>query len=151
ETRYLFTLAKRPPATQEVCDAPDQISPAMRELLAHQGSYPAFILNRYWDILAWNQATACLLGDLHALPAEERNHVWLMFANPLTRQSLVGWEEHAQRMLAEFRISYSQYLEDRRFGALVERLRAASPEFRAWWPRHEVVGRRNVYKEFLHP
>src|SRR5499433_2879769 len=46
ETRYLFTLAKRPPATQEPCDAPEQINPAMRELLAHQGTYPAFILNR---------------------------------------------------------------------------------------------------------
>jgi hypothetical protein len=151
ETRYLFTLAKRPPATQALHNAPDQISPAMLELLAHQGAYPAFILNRRWDILAWNPATTCLLGDLHSLPAEERNYLWLMFAKPQMQQILLRWEEHAQRMLAEFRVSYSRYLEDERFNALVERLRASSSEFHAWWPRHDVVGRRNVYKEFQHP
>jgi hypothetical protein len=74
-----------------------------------------------------------------------------MFARPQMRQILLGWEEHAQRMLAEFRVSYSRYLEDERFNALVEGLRATSAEFRAWWPRHDVVGRRNVYKEFQLP
>jgi transcriptional regulator with XRE-family HTH domain len=151
ETRYLFALAKRPPAAQASHDIPDQVSPAMQELLTHQGAYPAFIQNRCWDMLAWTPATTFLLGDLPGLPAEERNYIWLMFARTQMRQILVGWEEHAQRMLAEFRISYSRYLEDERFNTLVERLRATSAEFRAWWPRHEVVGRRNVYKEFQHP
>jgi transcriptional regulator with XRE-family HTH domain len=151
ETRYLFTLAKRPPAAQSLHNAPDQISPAMLDLVAHQGAYPAFILNRCWDILTWNPAASCLLGDLHNVPAEERNYIWLMFAKPQVQQSLLGWEEHAQRMLAEFRVSYSRYLEDKRFNALVERLRATSSEFHVWWPRHDVVGRRNVCKEFQHP
>jgi transcriptional regulator with XRE-family HTH domain len=150
ETRYLFTLAKRPPA--EPSDgAAEQVSQALHHLLSHYREAPAFILGKWWDILAWNEATSCLLGNLGRLPPEERNHVWLMFTNPDMRKLLCDWEMHAQRMVAEFRVCASRYLEEERSTALVERLLNASQEFRAWWPRHDILTRRCVYKDFEHP
>jgi transcriptional regulator with XRE-family HTH domain len=150
ETRYLFTLA-HPEAIPITTLAPETITPALQRLLAVHEAMPAFILGRCWNILAWNDATTCLLGELGGMPEGERNHLWLMFLHPGVRQSLQEWERHAQRMLAEFRVSYGRYLEDERCTRLVERLQAGSAEFRAWWPRHEVVVRRSVYKEFVHP
>jgi hypothetical protein len=151
ETHYLFTLAN-PPATRRLAPASaEHVGPALAALLAHQGLYPAFILGRRWDILAWNRSANVLLGDLDRVPRDERNHAWHMFANPMVRQCLCDWEMHAQRLLAEFRVSYGRYIEDPSFGALIERLSAASPEFRSWWPRHDVVGRLDVRKEFHHP
>ena len=36
-------------------------------------------------------------------------------------------------------------------GALVEELSVRSPEFRAWWPRHEVIGEQAGTKTIEHP
>lgn len=150
ETHHLFALAKRH-LPLDLFHQEEYVSPAMEALLDHQGVMPAFIIGRYWDILAWNPAAGLLLGGLDHMPAAERHHVRHMFLNPLVRQCLVDWESHAQRMVAEFRVSYGRHIEDARFTAVVEDLKKASPEFCAWWPRHEVVGRRNVYKTFVHP
>ncbi len=54
-------------------------------------------------------------------------------------------------MIAEFRVSYGHYIEDTSFAELVSRLSDASAEFRELWAHHDVVGRRNVCKEFEHP
>ena len=150
ETSYLFTLARRQTVAPMETEA-EQISPTLHRLLAHYAAMPAFILGRCWNILAWNDATTCLLGDLEALPEAERNHVWLMFMHPGVRKSLQEWELHAQRMIAEFRVSYGRHLEEVRCAQLVEHLMADSAEFRAWWPRHDVLARRSVYKIFDHP
>jgi hypothetical protein len=150
ETRYLFTLA-RPETAARTDLEEERISPTLHRLLAHYATMPAFILGRCWNILAWNSATTCLLGDLGTLPEVDRNHIWLMFTHPSVRLSLREWEPHAQRMIAEFRVSYGRYLEDRRCAQLVERLMEESAEFRAWWPRHNVLARGSVYKEFDHP
>jgi transcriptional regulator with XRE-family HTH domain len=150
ETRYLFTLARSQTVAPIEMEA-EQISPTLHRLLAHYAAMPAFILGRCWNILAWNNATTCLLGDLRALAEADRNHVWLMFMHPGVRKSLQEWELHAQRMIAEFRVSYGRYMEDARCALLVERLMAGSPEFREWWPRHDVLARHSVYKVFDHP
>ena len=123
----------------------------MKCLLANQGVFPAFILGRYWDILAWNRSASLLFGGLEHIAREERNHIWQMFANPAVRCSLVDWENHARRMIAEFRVSYGYFMEDAQFVTLIERLCAVSNLFREWWSRQDVVGRANVYKDFNHP
>src|SRR5262249_25877102 len=129
----------------------ETVSPTLRQLLNHQGLFPAFILGRRWDILAWNQTASLLLGDLDSLQPEDRNQLWHIFTNPHVRHCLTDWESQAQRMLAEFRDSYGRYFDDEQFTVLLDRLTAASDEFRAWWPRHDVVGRHVICKEFHLP
>ncbi len=151
ETRYLFGLTHPRVSDGLPAEAIECVSPAMQALLANQGIFPAFILGRRWDILAWNRSASLLLGELETMPVEWRNHVWLMFCNPGVRQYLVDWEQHARRMIAEFRVSYGRFMEDPQFLALIETLISTSSEFRMMWQQHDVTGRRNLQKEFEHP
>ena len=91
EKAYLFGLAgiRLTPDTQPI----DSVSLAsLQQILDHQGHYPAYIMGRYWQMLAWNQAAACLFGHFEDLPEAERNMVWYTFARPETPQPhpLVG-------------------------------------------------------------
>jgi hypothetical protein len=120
-------------------------------LLDQQGMMPAFIMGRRWDILAWNRAGAVLLGDFDQMPPEERNVLWLTFGVASIRDILVDWEEHARRLLAEFRTDYDLYPGDHVLQARVEQLHEICPEFREWWQDYEVKDRVSVYKLFNHP
>ena len=73
------------------------------------------------------------------------------FTNEESRRRFVDWEGVAQRMLAQFRISHSQYRNDAQFGALITELQQRSPEFACWWSKYEVQGRQDGRKELNHP
>ena len=115
------------------------------------GTSPAYITGRRWDLLAWNRAACSIFGDFAALPAQERNIVRFIFTNGELRRRLVDWEGVAQRALAQFRASSSQYTDDMQFAALIADLQHSSLEFARWRPRHEVQGRRDGRKELIHP
>jgi transcriptional regulator with XRE-family HTH domain len=134
------------------CAPPEEhVSPMLRRLIENLGPNPAFILGRRWDYLAWNRATCALFGDLDALPAPARNHVWLTFMDPGRRRLVCDWEETAQRCVAKFRADSAHYLGDPAFEELISALRDASPEFRKWWKRHDVAGTGEGRKELDHP
>ena len=85
------------------------------------------------------------------MPLRERNFIWFFFTNAAHRHMLLNWEEHAQFVLARFRSTCSRYLGDQRLTELIEDLQRVSPEFRQWWPRHDVYGRPYGRKEYEHP
>jgi hypothetical protein len=85
------------------------------------------------------------------LEEEKRNIVWFIFTDQEFRRRVVDWEGVAQRVLAQFRVSCGQWPGDPRFADLIERLKQSSPEFRLWWPRHEIRGRQDGCKELMHP
>lgn len=150
ETDYLFNLAETHP--KHVVDDPhDVVTPALRQILDHQGVFPAYLMGRFWDILAWNRAAVEVFGDWAAMPAAERNMLWYTFARPETRARVVEWETRAQRVLAEFRADCGSHLTDPGLAAILDRLRAASPEFAHWWTQHDVQTRDGGRREFDHP
>lgn len=139
ERNHLFLLAQQQPAPTVLLE-PERVSPALQNFLDHFGSRPAFVSNRRWDIIAWNDAGCAVFSDYSVLSGRERNTIWGIFTNPLSKKFIEGWEDDARRLLAQFRSSYGRYLGDARFTELVNDLLEASPEFRAWWPDHEVMG-----------
>ena len=122
-----------------------------RKLLQQQKTNPAYVTGQRWDVLAWNSAACSIIADFEALPVEERNIVRLVFTNDELRRRLVDWEGIAQRMLAQFRASSGRYTDNAQFGSLIAELSRLSPEFARWWPLHEVRGRQDGRKEFIHP
>jgi hypothetical protein len=54
-------------------------------------------------------------------------------------------------VLAEFRADSARYAEEEWFKRLIADLQRVSPEFRAWWPRHDVRGRADARKDIEHP
>jgi hypothetical protein len=109
------------------------------------------MLGRRYDILAWNLATAVVLGDPGAIPKPERNHLWLMFMDPARRELMCGWERGVRILVAKFRADSARHIGDPAFEELIGSLRAASPEFRKLWERHEVAGLGEGRKVFEHP
>lgn len=137
ERSYIFRLAHKqvPAGTPAVVQ---KVSPALQTILDSPGASPAWILERRWNILAWNQAACAVFGDFGAVPLRERNILWFVFTNQALRQRLVNWEAFAQSMLATFRASSSEYVDELWFVRLVEYLKESSLEFREWWARHDV-------------
>jgi transcriptional regulator with XRE-family HTH domain len=142
ERQHLFFLAHQqpPPVTKMEFET---VSPALQRYLDHLGNSPAFVTGKQWDILAWN--------DFRRVSVGERNMIWHLFTNPSFQQLIVDWEGHARRILAEFRASCAHYLESPRLTELIQNLILRSPEFRAWWPDHEVLGAPEGQKKLNHP
>jgi hypothetical protein len=61
------------------------------------------------------------------------------------------WEQVAQKVLAEFRADTARYADDEWINRLIADLQRVSPEFRAWWPRHDVRGINETLKDIEHP
>lgn len=138
ERTHLFLLAQQQPP------------PAL--LLEPEIVSPAFVSGRRWDILAWNDAGCAVFGDYRRKTApRERNTIWNVFTNPLARQCIVNWEEDARQLLAQFRSMCGRYPGDPQLTELIHDLMLASPEFRAWWPDHEVRSGQEGRKALNHP
>ena len=139
ERTHLFLLAQQqPPPT--LLQEPEIVSPALQHFLDQFGARPAFVSGRRWDILAWNDAGCAVFGDYRRMTGRERNTIWGVFTNPLARQFIVNWEEDARQLLAQFRSTCGRYPGDAQLTELIHDLMLASPEFRAWWPDHEIRG-----------
>ncbi len=150
ERRHLFLLADQPlpplpPPFEE------RVSPALQRLLDAQGRNPAYVVGRRWDRIAWNGAARAVFDDFPTLPPRERNTVWRLFTDPTKRRFHVDWVGTAQHVLAQFRADSARHVGDPWFTELIDDLHRASPEFRAWWPRHDVWGNPDGRKELEHP
>jgi len=150
EREHLFLLAGQPVPPPRPAPV-EAVGPALQRILDQQGIAPAHITGRRWDILAWNRAAAVVLEDFGAVTALERNAIWRIFTNPAVRGVVIDWEDTARGLLAYFRMSYSRNMGDPSFTELIDALTQASPEFRAWWPQHDVLGTPDGRKELNHP
>ncbi|HTK11409.1 MAG TPA: helix-turn-helix transcriptional regulator [Ktedonobacteraceae bacterium] len=150
EREHLFLLAHQhlPPETTPLGET---VSPALQRYLDHMETSPAYILGKRWDILAWNQAAVVVFGDYGHMQGRERNSLWRIFTSPSLRQLLVHWEDDARRNLAQFRASTRHFLQDPWLADFVEDLQQISPQFRSWWPLHDVLIRPEGDKALLHP
>ena len=126
-----------------------QVGERTQRLLDHLG-VPAYITNRRWDVVASNRGARLLLGCA-ACPLGTRNVLWSVLVDPTGRGLFEDWEGVAQSVLAEFRHVAASHLGDPAFIELIDALTEASPEFRAWWPRYDVVGLHTGRKVFNHP
>jgi hypothetical protein len=86
------------------------------------------------------------------MSARERNTVWRTFTSPDVRQLLQeNWETHARHRLAQFRACYGKFAGDPWWMELIGDLNRASAEFRAWWPKHDVLNGPEGKKINHHP
>ena len=150
ERNHLFLLAhEHLPADLSPLTA--GISPSLQYILDTMGICPAYIIGPNWDLLGWNQATCRVYADFDAMSTRERNVLWFLFTSPKARELLVDWQGDAQRALALFRASTGRYVGERWFTTLVTDLKQISPEFREWWPRHDVQRVHTGKQALNHP
>ncbi len=150
ERAHLHELAHghQPPAPHQ----PDEVlAPAVAALVDRLDPHPTYVTGRCFDVLAANRAARALWTDWPALPPQQRNMLWWMFTDPAARTILVEWETEASALLARFRVAADRHHDNPEFAALIGRLQDASPQARAWWPRHEIVALSSGTKRLRHP
>jgi transcriptional regulator with XRE-family HTH domain len=151
EREYLFRVAgENPPAT--VGPSRD-VLPAIRYLLDNLPWTPAFVVDAKYDVLAWNRLATYFIGDLSAVPEQDRNMLRWIFRQPDTD---VHWTDaemvrFARGSVADVRAAQARYPGDPGIEALVTELLGTSPRFRQMWQAHEVEVRRRILKRIDHP
>jgi len=150
ERDHLVALAGHP-ARQTAGEGGDVVSDALERLLRALEPAPAYVLGPRWDFLAWNRPFGSLFPAVAALAPENRNLVWVMFANADARALVGDWEREARRVLSQFRAETVPLRDDPAVVSLVDRLLETSAEFAQWWPRHDVGGFETHRRLFHHP
>lgn len=148
ERHYLFELAESADPQHGRVDfnpLPAQLADCVHSITA-----PAYILDRCWNVLAWNQS---LLQLFNGWPANAVNPNLLryIFMEPAARALIVDWEQRASRGVAEFRADAGVHADEADVAALLQELLTSSPVFAHWWTRHAVVDREGGLREFQHP
>jgi transcriptional regulator with XRE-family HTH domain len=148
ERSHLHTLGH---GRSDAPAAAELVSPDVVALVLRLDPCPTYVTGRRWDVLAANRAARALWTDWPALPVGDRNMLCWMFTDPGARITLVEWEKEAIALLGRYRASAARHPGDPEFAALTGRLRAASPEFRDWWPRHDISPLSSGTKLVHHP
>jgi transcriptional regulator with XRE-family HTH domain len=149
EHAHLFTLAGL--STTTIAHECLALYPTVQPLIDQFEPYPAIALSARLDLLAYNRPYASFFSDLEEIPLEDRNALWLAFTHPEWDTAIVDREEVLGRMVAEYRAAMAEHLDDPAWKALVARLHRASPEFTAFWERHDVQGAESRTKRAMHP
>jgi len=153
ERDYLFDIAGRRDPKASHTDE-DSVPEALVAMLADI-HIPAYIMGRYWDVLAWNDAASALfVGWLDrkqlkgALPP---NLLRFVFQQPEAQRFVDNWEVRARRLTAEFRADCRSRLDEPGVQQLVTELEQSSPEFARFWQQHDVLERQGGQRTFNHP
>jgi transcriptional regulator with XRE-family HTH domain len=147
ERAHLFHLA-RVELPLPAGDYPREAPPELAHYVERVAPYPAYLLGPRTDVLAWNVTAAAMLGEPTRAPDGRQNVLWWLFTGEL------GGDQRratARNTLARFRAEHARRIGDPDFAALVDALEEASPQFRAWWPRHEVLAEQLGTKTIEHP
>ncbi|MGV9213456.1 helix-turn-helix transcriptional regulator [Micromonospora sp. RB23] len=152
ERNHLFHLAgHQPPPADGTARLARTGLVRMLDLL---GDTPAMVLSDLGEILAQNRMSILLSGDhTTGLTGDRRYVAYRHFTDPTIRD-LHGpdeWQRHARQQVADLRAVAGRRAGDPVVTGLIERLRAASDDFRRLWAEHEVAVRRADRKTFRHP
>ncbi|MGW7285952.1 helix-turn-helix transcriptional regulator [Streptomyces sp. NPDC054847] len=151
ERDYLFHLAgHRPPPADGVARL---ARAGLVRMLGLLGDTPALVLSDLGEVLAQNRAAVLLTGDHTGLSGDRRYLVHRWFTDAATRDvhPPEEHEHHARQLVADLRAAVGRRSGDPTVAGLVDRLQAASADFRRLWAEHEVAVRRADRKTVLHP
>ncbi|WP_243420882.1 helix-turn-helix transcriptional regulator [Micromonospora globispora] len=148
EREYLFRLAGEAPPPSA---GPSRgVTPGLRHLLDAMTETPAYLVDARYDVLAWNRLATFFVGDLSAVPVDERNMIRWMFSRPFPEDD-PELLRFARTTIADLRAAYGRWPGDPAIAALVTELLGVSPPFAALWAEHEVSERRPTVKRVAHP
>ncbi|MET8137459.1 helix-turn-helix transcriptional regulator [Streptomyces sp. NPDC005251] len=151
ERDHLFHLAgHQPPPADGVARLARAGLIRMLDLL---GDTPALVLSDLGEILAQNRASILLTGDHTGFSGDRRYVAFRWFTDPAARAVCPPEEQerNARQLVADLRAAAGRRPGDSMVAGLVDRLQAASADFRRIWAEHEVAVRRADRKTFQHP
>ena len=147
---YLFELAdKKDPVALSGTQA--EIIPAELLTVVHSMREPAYLLDQYWNAVAWNAPAKNLFTGWLNQKTISPNLLFFMFFTASAKKLISDWEQRARRLVAEFRADCGQRLDDPKIQAMTEQLSTHSPLFKHAWGLQDVVAREGGERRFQHP
>jgi transcriptional regulator with XRE-family HTH domain len=150
ERAHLYDLAQ-PSRRRRRPPRPERLRPELQRLLDACERFPAYVLGRRMDVLAWNRLAAAVVTDFGSLPPEQRNAAKLVFLDETVRSQAEDWEEIAREAVAHLRLLAGRHPDDGALTELVGELSMKSEDFRRWWARHDVREKTHGVKRLRHP
>ncbi|HUN35855.1 MAG TPA: helix-turn-helix transcriptional regulator [Trebonia sp.] len=150
ERDHLYRLAGGSVPDRRRSDS--HVPPALLTVLDRLSDIPAQIMTDLGVTLAQNHLARAVFGDLPRLTGPSASVIYRWFTDPLARAG-VPVEDHAREsraLAADLRAAVTRR-DDAPARALVSQLTAASPEFAALWPHHDVAVIRSRRKRIQHP
>ena len=149
ERDHLFHLAGHQPPPAGGPGGPARAG--LLRMLDLLGDTAALVLSDLGEVLAQNRASVLMGGELTGLAGDRRYAVYRHFTEP----AAVGHpdeqrQRHERALVADLRATVGRRPGDPVVAGLVDRLLAASAEFRRLWAEHEVAVRRADRKTFHH-
>lgn len=89
----------------------DEARKALGFVLEAHAPYPAFVLDRTWQLVLWNAPQAAMLRDtgVHATEPSDVNVLELVFRPGPVRDSLINWDEVATAVLRRLRRQIARF------------------------------------------
>ena len=150
ERQHLLALATRAPLEpiETVEHAPD----ALVRLITSMEPAPAYVLGPRWEFLAWNRAQSLLYPMIDRLADDDRNLLWVMFAEPNARRLLrrlgrPGPPDHGRVPLRHRGAAQRLHSSSTWSTGCI----AASSEFAEWWPQLDVAQFQTRLRRYVHP
>lgn len=156
ERGHLRNLARPGRARRRAPQRPETAGAGVRQLIAAMDAVPAVVMDRRFEILAWNPLGHALTAshldrDAPDRPGDRPNAQRMLFLDPHTRELHPHWDDEARRAVASLRMSAGGAADDRRLAELIGELSMKSPEFAALWSRQSVSNCTSGTKSFHHP
>ncbi len=149
ERAYLFDLSRRRDPAPHHVEAQRGCVPAELRAVLQATAAPAYLMDRHWHALVWNDAAGHLFSSW--FDSREACLLRYVFLDPGARDFICDWEDRARRVIAEFRADTARNPEDPVMKALVVDLLKDSPAFSRLWNSHAVLTREGGTRLFRHP
>ncbi|MER6394792.1 helix-turn-helix transcriptional regulator [Kitasatospora sp. NPDC001603] len=143
---HAYRLAGLLPRT-EAADAPDDVEPALLQLMEAFPAAVAYVINRRLEVLAANALADALLSPL----ADRRQVLRSLFLDPAARDLYTDWHSVAEGAVEALRLAAGHHPDDPRLAGTVAELRGASEEFEQMWRGQGVSSLGLRPKTFNHP
>ncbi len=131
------------------------VRPSILALLERLPQTAGFVMSAAFEVLAWNDLAAALMGDFTPLAPEDRNLARRAFPGPQrANETLYGLSDAAEFRLGvvmQLRATLARYPCDPAVTGLIGELRDVSPDFARLWERHDVQNTPMLTKTFRHP
>ncbi|PSM44775.1 transcriptional regulator [Streptomyces dioscori] len=147
--RGLAVLANR--AAPEPPAAPSRtVRSGVRLLLEGLRPYPAHVVSRTDDLLAWNPGGLRLLSGIAEQPARQRNLARYLFLHPTARTLFPDWDHQVRGCVARLRALAGTDPDAPDLARLAGELLLKSPEFARSWERYDIKAPTHGRKAFRH-
>jgi len=139
ERNALLVAAGYAPMYRETSLSRPEMIPVQRAvnfILDHQEPYPAFVMNRYWDVLQTNRALTQLIGAVRGGPPTHLNILRQVFDPNDLRPFVVNWEEVAGDLIRHLHNDVAAAPSDAKSRELLEEV-LAYPDIPVRWRTRE--------------